>query len=59
MGVCVIPFIISHLVPGDPARLLAGERASDDIVDHIRQQLGLDQPRYVQFWRYVTALFFR
>ncbi len=47
-GVCVITFIISHLIPGDPARLLAGDRASDAIVENIRQQLGLDQPLYVQ-----------
>ena len=46
-GVCVITFIISHLIPGDPARLLAGDRASDAIVENIRQQLGLDQPLYV------------
>lgn len=39
-GVCIITFIISHLIPGDPARLLAGDRASDDIVQGIRQQLG-------------------
>ncbi|EEC9408214.1 D,D-dipeptide ABC transporter permease [Escherichia coli] len=52
-GVCVITFIISHLIPGDPARLLAGDRASDAIVENIRQQLGLDQPLYVQFYRYV------
>ncbi|STM07723.1 ABC transporter permease [Escherichia coli] len=32
-GVCVITFIISHLIPGDPARLLAGDRASDAIVE--------------------------
>ena len=55
-GVCIITFIISHLIPGDPARLLAGDRASDDIVQNIRQQLGLDQPLYVQFGRYVDAL---
>lgn len=54
-GVCIITFIISHLIPGDPARLLAGDRASDDIVQNIRQQLGLDQPLYVQFGRYVDA----
>ncbi|EFH0838303.1 ABC transporter permease [Escherichia coli] len=56
-GVCVITFIISHLIPGDPARLLAGDRASDAIVENIRQQLGLDQPLYVQFYRYVSDLF--
>ena len=55
-GVCIITFIISHLIPGDPARLLAGDRASDDIVQGIRQQLGLDQPLYIQFGRYVDAL---
>lgn len=55
-GVCVITFIISHLIPGDPARLLAGDRASDEIVRHIRQQLGLDLPIWQQFARYVDAL---
>jgi peptide/nickel transport system permease protein len=52
----VITFIISHLIPGDPARLLAGDRASDEIVRHIRQQLGLDLPLWQQFARYVDAL---
>ncbi|HCM2992176.1 TPA: ABC transporter permease [Klebsiella aerogenes] len=55
-GVCVITFNISHLIPGDPARLLAGDRASDEIVRHIRQQLGLDLPLWQQFARYVDAL---
>ncbi|MCC3704815.1 ABC transporter permease [Rouxiella badensis] len=56
MGVCVITFIISHMIPGDPARLLAGDRASNEMVLHMRQQLGLDQPLYVQFYRYVLDL---
>ncbi|MFQ8718415.1 MAG: ABC transporter permease [Enterobacter hormaechei] len=55
-GVCIITFIISHLIPGDPARLLAGDRASDEIVPGSRQQLGLDQPLYIQFGRYGEAL---
>ncbi len=55
-GVCVITFIISHLIPGDPARVLAGDRASEEIVRHIRQQLGLDLPLWQQFARYVDAL---
>ena len=55
-GVCVITFIISHLIPGDPARLLAGERASDELVQPSRQQRGLDLPLWQQFARYVSAL---
>ncbi len=55
-GVCVITFIISHLIPGDPARLLAGDRASDEIVRHIREQLGLNLPLWEQFLRYVEQL---
>lgn len=56
MGVCVITFIISHLIPGDPARLLAGDRASDEMVQHIRHQLGLDLPLWQQFIHYVGDL---
>ncbi|GLR08342.1 peptide ABC transporter permease [Mixta theicola] len=56
MGVCVITFIISHLIPGDPARLLAGDRASDEMVQHIRHQLGLDLPLWQQFIHYVSDL---
>lgn len=55
-GVCVITFIISHLIPGDPARLLAGDRASDEIVQHIREQLGLNLPLWEQFLRYMEQL---
>ncbi|MEQ4529794.1 MAG: ABC transporter permease [Mixta sp.] len=56
IGVCVITFIISHLIPGDPARLLAGDRASDEMVQHIRHQLGLDLPLWQQFLHYVNDL---
>ncbi|MFM2482130.1 ABC transporter permease [Celerinatantimonas sp. YJH-8] len=55
-GVCLITFIISHLIPGDPARLLAGDRASAEMVAHIRHQLGLDLPLYQQFIHYLNEL---
>ena len=55
-GVCIITFIISHMIPGDPARLLAGDRASDDIVQNIRQQLGLDQPALTRYWQWISGL---
>jgi peptide/nickel transport system permease protein len=51
-GVSVITFIISNAVPGDPARLLAGPRATPEQVTEMRVQLGLDRPlpeRYVRY----------
>jgi peptide/nickel transport system permease protein len=52
-GVCIITFIISHLIPGDPARLLAGDRASDEIVQTFASSWGWIS-RCVQFGRYVA-----
>jgi peptide/nickel transport system permease protein len=56
LGVSVITFVVSHLIPGDPARLIAGERATEEIVANIRHGLGLDRPLHVQYWRYLTGL---
>src|SRR5450830_1127201 len=55
-GVSLITFAISHLIPGDPARLIAGDRASDAIVASIRHKLGLDLPLYQQYGRYMLDL---
>ncbi|MEM3658768.1 MAG: ABC transporter permease [Candidatus Hadarchaeum sp.] len=55
-GVLVITFLISHVVPGDPALLLAGPRASPEVVAKIRSDLGLDRPLYRQFLIYVLGL---
>lgn len=55
-SVSLITFTISHLIPGDPARLIAGDRASDALVAGIRHQLGLDLPLYQQYGRYVLDL---
>jgi peptide/nickel transport system permease protein len=56
LGVSVITFIVSHLIPGDPARLIAGDRATEEIVANIRHTLGLDRPLYIQYWRYLSGL---
>lgn len=55
-GVLIITFFISRVVPGDPALLLAGPRASPEIVAKIRSDLGLDQPLPRQFVLYVAGL---
>jgi peptide/nickel transport system permease protein len=46
-------FALLHVAPGDPARTLAGIKASEESVQQIRQQLGLDRPLWVQYVTYV------
>jgi len=55
-GVSVITFAISHVIPGDPARMLAGQKASQETLTKIRVELGLDRPIYVQYLRYAGDL---
>ncbi len=48
-GVSVVVFGLIHITPGDPARIMLGPAARDDDVQHLRVQLGLDRPVYVQY----------
>ena len=52
-GVSIMTYGLTYLMPGDPARRIAGVGASADVVRSIRHQLGLDQPFWVQYTRYV------
>ncbi|QIY52508.1 glutathione ABC transporter permease GsiC [Salmonella enterica] len=52
--VAVLVFLFVYLLPGDPARLIAGPEADAQVIALVRQQLGLDQPLHVQFWHYIT-----
>ncbi|EFM2060897.1 glutathione ABC transporter permease GsiC [Escherichia coli] len=52
--VSVLVFLFVHMLPGDPARLIAGPEADVQVIELVRQQLGLDQPLYLQFWHYIT-----
>ena len=56
IGLSILTFSISHLVPADPAKLAAGPRATPDMVQTIRHEYGLDQPVYVQYFHYVGNL---
>lgn len=55
-GLLAITFTISHVAPGDPARLAAGPNANEEMVAQLRQEYGLDRPAYVQFGRYVGGV---
>ncbi|ELY4774724.1 glutathione ABC transporter permease GsiC [Cronobacter turicensis] len=52
--VAVLVFLFVHLLPGDPARLVAGPEADSQVIELVRHQLGLDQPLWQQFWHYIS-----
>jgi peptide/nickel transport system permease protein len=56
LGISLITFLLSHIVPADPARLFAGPRASAETIRLIRHQYGLDQPVWQQYVHYVGNL---
>ena len=56
LGVVTVSFLLTNLIPADPARMLAGRQANAETVAGIRAQLGLDKPLYVQYGRYVGGL---
>ncbi|BDG61806.1 ABC transporter permease [Caldinitratiruptor microaerophilus] len=56
LGILVAVFFLIRLIPGDPARVIAGERATTEQVEAIRHELGLDQPLPVQFWRFLGGV---
>ncbi|MCL6500199.1 MAG: ABC transporter permease [Firmicutes bacterium] len=49
LGVSVVVFVAIRLIPGDPAQIMAGQAATEEVVRQIRQSLGLDQPLPVQY----------
>lgn len=53
LGVVLVVFLIMQLVPGDPAVILAGESATQEQIEQIRHQLGLDRPLIVQYFSYL------
>ena len=56
LGVTLVTFFIAHVAPGDPAQMMAGPRASPELVADLRARLGLDQPVWVQYGRYMQRL---
>jgi len=57
VGVVVISFVLTRALPGDPAAYFAGAAATQEAIEQVRRQLGLDASLPEQFLRYVAALF--
>jgi peptide/nickel transport system permease protein len=56
LGITLLVFTFLHLIPGDPAVVLVGERATPEQIAALRQQLGLNQPLPVQYLAFLGNL---
>jgi peptide/nickel transport system permease protein/oligopeptide transport system permease protein len=57
IGVTVVTFMIIHLIPGNPAQvMLFGSNPTPEQVRNLENQLGLNDPLYVQYFHYINAL---
>lgn len=57
LGLLVVTFIIGRMMPIDPVLAVIGKSDSQEQYDRVFLELGLDQPLYVQFWRYIKGIF--
>lgn len=56
LGISVLVFFLIRLIPGDPVIVMLGERARPQDIAYLREKLGLDQPIYIQYLRYMRNL---
>jgi peptide/nickel transport system permease protein len=57
LGLTLLTFVISHMVPANPAFLYLGERATPEMLAEFNRAWGLDQPLYIQFIRFMIGFF--
>ena len=57
LGVSIIVFSIIRMIPGDPARSIAGVNATPEFIEQVRVRYALDQPLPIQYGRFVADLF--
>ena len=55
IGVIIVVFILTTIVPGDPARIMAGQAGKPETIAKIRHEMGLDDPTFVQMWRFFKS----
>ncbi len=56
LGISFLVFLLVHLVPGDPVRVMMQDVGSPEQVEQVRRQLGLDRPLYIQYVAFVARL---
>lgn len=56
IGISLVTFVIVRTLPGNPAYLIAGPRATEAMIKQIEADMGLDLPLWQQYWRYLSDL---
>ena len=56
VGVTIITFTLTYVLPGNPAVVKAGPLVSPEMVKELEKEMGLDQPAWVQYWRYISGV---
>ena len=56
LTITIVAYVIFFIIPADPAQLACGQRASPECIRNATQNLGLDKPVYVQYWKFLTRL---
>ncbi|MDP4083268.1 MAG: ABC transporter permease [Bacillota bacterium] len=55
-GMTIVVFSIIHAIPGNPAQIILGQRATKEAIATLTKQLGLDKPWYIQYFHYLNSL---
>ena len=56
LGISLLLFFMLRMLPGDPAQVLAGQMATPEEIENIRNQLGLNEPIHIQYGKFLTRL---
>ena len=56
LGVSILVFLMIHMIPGDPVQIILGEYATPEAAADLRNQLGLDQPLFMQYIQFMAGV---
>jgi len=56
LAISLLVFLMIRLIPGDPAQIKLGEKGTEEDLKRMREELGLDKPLHIQYWRYLKRL---
>lgn len=56
LGLLVVTFLIARVMPVDPVLAVVGDNARPDVYERARQEMGLDEPLFIQFWLYLAKV---